>query len=117
MQQIHTLLHKAGEQPAGMHSSEWRHACHALEGSRGVVAGTAVIVSPPLRRLFGVASGMYRNTCGWPNQSIWLSAVYPESWQSHAPATQKAFLDTHSRSPRPMYQLVHLYQRGFQAHS
>ncbi len=96
MQQIYTLVHRTDEQRAGMHSSESRHACHALAGLLVVVAGTAVTVSPLLRRLFGVRLEVYQNTYDSPGRSIRLSAVYLGIWQPHAQQAEKAILDTHS---------------------
>src|SRR6266702_5820960 len=117
MQQIYTLVHRTDEQRAGMHSSESRHACHALAGLPVVVAGTAVTVSPLLRKLFGVRSEVYRNTCDSPGRSIRLFAVYLGIWQPHALQAEKATLDTHSRLPPPRFEPVELHRRGFQAHS
>ena len=117
MQQIYTLVHRTDEQRAGMHSSESRHACHAPVGLTVVVAGTAVTVSPLLRRLFGARSGVYRNTCDSPGRSIRLFAVYLGIWQPHALQAEKATLDTHPRLSPPRFEPVDLHRRGFQAHS
>src|SRR5437764_12687436 len=99
MQQIYTLVHRTDEQRDGMHSSESRHAGHALADLPVEVAGTAVTVSPLLRKLFGARSEMYRNTCDSPGQSIRLSAVYLGIWQSHGLQAEKAAPGTHSRPP------------------
>src|SRR5437588_12985414 len=99
MQQIYTLVHRTDEQRAGMHSLEARHACHALAGLPVAVAGTAVTVSPLLRKLFGARSELYRNTCDSPGRSIRLCAVYPGIWQSHGLRAEKAAPGTYSRPP------------------
>src|SRR5437764_11623954 len=113
MQQIYTLVHRTDEQRAGMHSSESRHACHALAGLPVVVAGTAVTVSPLLRKLFGVRSEVYRNTCDSPGRSIRLSAVYPGIWQPHALLAEKVAPGTNSLPQPRSFELVDPTSRVF----
>src|SRR5947209_10881771 len=117
MQQIYTLVHRTDEQRAGMHSLEARHACHALAGLPVVAAGTAVTVSPLLRKLFGARSEVYRNTCDSPGRSIRLSAVYLGIWQSHGLLAEKAAPGTHSRPQPRSFEPVDPLRRGLPAHS